>query len=299
MAYPSIRSSITSAVTDTNGSTIACTHPTGLTVGDLMVLFVSTFDPSGDGSITTPSGWTLQEKAEELNDYVFVAYKKIALSGDVSAGSTTVTFTAGTVDKSGYAMFAITGAAVGNEITVSEADDIASSSAVTTLNVTTALTPVVPETLVLSAFQIVDFDLSAVLTASAFTLTPTSTMTERVDVGDRDVRSDGFSLFIASAEYAGTTEITSRSVTFSESVDPGASLSIILFVNATVDATGTNALLQVSPTQFSQAGVAGTTGTNTLHSVSPTMFAQSGNGQRGTPWTNPNKPATNWNNLPK
>jgi len=298
MAYPSIRSSIP-ADTEINSGNISCTHPTGLTVGDLMVLFVSTFDPSGDGSITTPSGWTLQTKAEATNDYVFAAYKKTAVSGDVSAGSTTVTFTAGTVDKSGYGMFAITGAAVGNEITVSEADDIASSSAVTTLNVTTALTPVVPETLVLSAFQIVDFDLSAVLTASAFTLTPTSTMTERVDVGDRDVRSDGFSLFIASAEYAGTTEITSRSVTFSESVDPGASLSIILFVNATVDATGTNALLQVSPTQFSQAGVAGTTGTNTLHSVSPTMFAQSGNGQRGTPWTNPNKPATNWNNLPK
>ena len=294
MAYPSIRSSITSAVTDTDGSTIVCTHPTGLTVGDLMVLFVSTFDPGSDGSITTPSGWTLQEKAEEGSAHEFAAYKKIALSGDVSAGSTTVTFTDGTVDKSGYAMFAIIGAAVGNEITVSEADDIASGSPVSTINVTTALTPAVPETLVLSAFQMVDFSLSAVLTASAFTLTPTSTMTERVDVGVRDLASDGFSLFIASAEYAGTTEITSRSVTFSESVDPGVSLSIILFINAPVDATGTNALLQVSPTQFTQAGVAGTTGTNVLLEPIPDMFSQSGRGETPTVWTPEVKTPATW-----
>ena len=299
MAYPSIRPSITSAVTDTDGSTIVCTHPTGLTVGDLMVLFVSTFDPGSDGSITTPSGWTLQEKAEELNDYVFAAYKKIAVSGDVSAGSTTVTFTAGSVDKSGYAMFAITGAAVGNEITVSEDDDIASASASTSVSVTTALTPAVAETLVLSAFQMVDFDLSAVLTASAFTLTPTSTMTERVDVGVRDLASDGFSLFIASTEYSGTDEITARSVTFSEALDPGASLSIILLVNATVDSTGTNALLSVSPTQLAQAGVAGTTGTQSLLPVSPTMFTQNGTGTSPTAWVNGVKPATAWNNEPK
>ena len=264
-----------------------------------MVLFVSTFDPGSDGSITTPSGWTLQEKAEELNDYVFAAYKKIAVSGDVSAGSTTVTFTAGTVDKSGYAMFAITGAAVGNEITVSEDDDIASASASTSVSVTTALTPAVAETLVLSAFQMVDFDLSAVLTASAFTLTPTSTMTERVDVGVRDLPSDGFSLFIASTEYSGTDEITARSVTFSEALDPGASLSIILLVNATVDSTGTNALLSVSPTQLAQAGVAGTTGTQSLLPVSPTMFTQNGTGTSPTAWVNGVKPSTTWNNEPK
>ena len=124
------------------------------------------------------------------------------------------------------------------------------------------------------------------------------TITERYDI-HQDTR---FRCSMGVGDGFGTTqaEITAFNVTITANTDAlDDTLKLLIQVPSIVDATGTNALLAVSPTQFSQAGVAGTTGTNALHAVSPTMFAQSGNGQRGTPWTNPNKPATNWNNLPK
>jgi len=295
MAYPQIRASITSAATETNGSSVVCTHPTGLTAGDLMVLFVGIMNGADARTITTPSGWTSVEYITENDTSALVAYKKIATSDDVSAGSTTVSFVGGTVDKNAYGMFAITGAASGNEITLSDGTEL-SSTTVSTIAVATSLTPIVPESLVFSAFHISENSLAGTLTASSFSLTPTTTMSERVDVGVRDGASEGMSLFISSGEYAGQTEITSRAVSVSESVDTGLTEAIILIVNSTVNATGTNAVLSVSPANFSQNGIAGTTGTNALLEISPEFPTQSGRGTSPTQWSNDTKPTTNWSN---
>lgn len=287
MANPAVRSA-SSNVTDIDASSIVCTHPSGLTAGDLMVLFVGIFSPSNARTITTPTDWTIVESTVESGgDYRFICYKKVADSGDVSAGSTTVSFS-GTVDKSGFGMLAITGAADGQEITISDSTELASST-VSTVTISTSLTPFTNESMVISAFYLTDFNLAATLTSSNYTLTPTTTLTEQVDAGVRDASSDGMSIAIATGDYDGTTEITSRSVDVSESIDVGASAGIILLVNAPQDGSGTAALLSVTPTEFVPAASAGATGTNTLLTATNTFNTTSGSGDTPTVWTTTTK----------
>jgi len=191
----------------------------------------------------------------------------------------------------------VSGAPSGTEITVSEADSLPAVNTDTVINHTAALTPQTTDSLVVICAGGIDLSLSAVVTTSAYTSTPTTTWTEQMDLGYRDGASEGSSHAVATAPYTGSTQFTAYGYTTSEAFQEVT--SILFMVNSPQNATGTTNLLSVSPTMFAPTASAGTTGTNTLHAVSPTMFAQSGKGQRGTPWTNPNKPATNWNNLPK
>jgi hypothetical protein len=293
MAYPAVRS-VSSSATDTDGSSIVATHPSGLTAGDLMILLVGIFN-GGARTITTPSGWTVEHSANDENRFRFAVYKKVATSGDVSAGSTTVSFS-GTVDKSAFGMYAITGAAAGVEITLSEVDSQIGNVNSTTITDTTAITPLTSESLVISSYYVRDFELSATLTASSFSLTPTTTLTERIDVGVRDASSDGFSLFSASGEYAGTSQITSRSVTVSEAPVFGTCLSVLLLVNAIQNAIADVAHQAITPTQF---GV--TASVNVALDIAHQNIPVTQNGiatvaKQPTQWQNETKPSTNWNN---
>jgi len=289
MANPVLASTSNASRNNTGSGTINVSNPASLTAGDEMCLFVTLYETGSGQTIATPSGWTSRHNVA-LNFVSRACFTKTATSGDVSAGSVTVSSTGGG-DFMSASFHRITGS-VAPSIAFSSEDDAGSAP------YTTALTPTTLESLVLVFFSGADNSLGAVPTASGYSLTPTTSLTEVSDLGLRDASGDGIAHAVAQGAYDGTTEITARSVTFSEAVtrSPG---SIIVIYSAPENATGTNALLSVSPTHLAQAGVAGTTGTNTLHAVSPTMFAQSGNGQRGTPWTNPNKPATNWNNLAK
>lgn len=292
MANPQIRS-VSSTITDTDAASLVCTHPSGLTAGDFMLLFVEMYNGGSDQSILNISGWTNVASASVTNRRRLRCFSKTATAGDVSAGSTTVTFS-DICDKFAFGMLAITGQASGQEITVTVETDTFTASG-TSISPTTASTPAVSESLVVSCFATYELALTATLTASSFSLTPTTTMTERVDVGNRDGLSDGISLFIATGEYDGTTEITGRSVTVSESIT-GQGNSIFLLVNAPQNATGTNSLLSVSPTLFAPTVSAGTTGTNALLDVSPTHFNQSGTATAPTQWSNEAKPSTTWTN---
>jgi hypothetical protein len=300
MAYPQIRSSITSAYNSTDSSTVVCSHPTGLTAGDLMILFVTFVNSGGDRFIVTPNGWTLiQYYSYSGNRRSGAAYKKIATSGDVSAGSTTVTFRESDgdprlVENNIYAMFAVTGAASGSEITLSEQDELGGLGNVT-FNFTTALTPIVDESLVFAAFIPFDFNLSTALTGSGYSLTPSSSMTERVDIGYRDGSSDGQSLMIATTEYSGRTQITSRSVTISETITSGIG-SIIFLVNAPQSATATNAVFQTSPVTFATLTGSTQNATSDFTEISPDFPTQSGRGTTPTQWSNESKPSTDWSN---
>lgn len=287
MAYPTLRTP-TSNATTTPATSIVCTHPTGLTAGDLMTLFVGTLNYSDDHSISTPSGWTVIEyqqiNSSQLN---FAGYEKIATAGDVSAGSTTVSIVNGTPNILAYAMLAFSGTATGSEVTPHESETQTLNS--TSMTTSLALTPITSESILVTAFYISEDTLSAAITASSFSLTPTTTMTERVDVGVRNGSSDGVSILIATGNYAGTTEITASSVTYSESLTTGGGMAITFLVNPQVNATGTNATFAVSPLLSTQNGVAGTVGTNTLLAVSPNLPTQSGVGTVPTVWTPVNK----------
>ena len=74
------------------GTTLAVDFPTGLAVGDLMLMHVVF---SGAESATTPTDWTLVQTAYSGSTGRAFVYWKIATSGDVSAGNVTLTTDSG------------------------------------------------------------------------------------------------------------------------------------------------------------------------------------------------------------
>jgi hypothetical protein len=299
MAYPAIRSTNTGKATSV--SSIACTHPAGLAEGDLLVLFVGKMTEGSDRTISTPSGWTKQESITSSNDnrQDLACFKKVATAGDVSAGSTTVSFS-GTVDSTTYGVYAITGAASGLEINKSEANRVERSSGATSSNVTfeTALTPTVTESLVLvSYYSSSAFDPDEVVTASGYTLTPTTSLTEQIDNGDYVGGSRSRSLHCASGQYSGTTQVTSRSVTLggNTSLTSQWIQGIILFVNSPQNATGTNELHQTSPVTFSPLTGSTQGATNALHEATPTIHSASARGENNR-WSNDERSTNSWTN---
>ena len=292
MALPVVESTSSNSSTT---SSVVITAPTGIQVGDLLLGSFTSFVSDRAQGAATPSGFTLIESGSTSNTRATIlTFFKVAVSADTT--ETNYTYTSTDATNMYGSLMRISGAAVGNEITVSEVDTLDNNGS-TTINNTGTTTPPTGESLVVIVAGGYDFNINSVVTTSAYSSTPTVTWTERMDAGSRDGRSDGASHAVATAPYTGTSEFTAYGYQTSEVFEDV--ISILLVVSSPQGATGTNALLAVSPTHLPQAGAAGTTGTNTLHAVSPTMFAQSGNGQRGTPWTNPDKPATNWNNLPK
>lgn len=298
MSAPAIRA-VSSGQT-TSVTSIACTHPTGLTAGDLMVLFVGTYNGGADRTISTPSGWTSQEFVTGSNDLRrnLIAFKKVATAGDVSAGSTTVSFS-GTVEHSAFGCYAITGAASGSEITLSEGDyqELTTSfNAVVTF--TTALTPVVNNSLVIVSYYSFVFDPNGTVLGSDYTITPSATFTENVDIGDFVGGTSARSLMCASAPYTGLSQITSRSVTLSRvGTSSQDTNGIILIVNAPQNQTADVSRLEVPPTLF------GVTGSNTATAdvsridITPELHSlEAKSSTQGTQWINDIKPTTTWTN---
>jgi hypothetical protein len=257
-------------------------------------------DEGSDRTITTPSNWTIQENITSSNDnrQNLVCFKKVATAGDVSAGSTTVSFS-GTVDSTTYGVYAITGAAPGLEINKSESDRVERSSAGSS-NVTfdTALSPTTNDSLVLVAYYSNStFDPDEVVTASGYTLTPTTSLTEQIDNGDYLGGSRSRSLHCASGQYSGTAQVTSRSVTLGGNTDLSTQWiqGIILFVNSPQSVTGSNALHQPSPVAFSPLTGSTQSATSALHEVTPTIHSASGRGENNR-WTNEERSTTFWAN---
>jgi len=293
MALPVVESTSSNSSTT---SSVVITAPSGIEVGDLLVGSFTSFVSDRAQTAATPSGWTLIQSGNLQDTRATVrAFYKVALSADTTEANYTFTSTSAT--NMYGSILRVSGAATGSEITASEIDIIASGNTNTTISHTGTTTPPTGESLMVLVAGGYSFSIASVVTTASYTSTPTVTWTEQMDAGSRDAFSDGSSHAVATAPYTGTSEFTAYGYTTSLLFERVA--SILIVVSAPQDGTGTNALLSVSPTMFAPTASAGTTGTNTLHAVSPTMFAQSGNGQRGTPWTNPNKPASNWNNLPK
>jgi hypothetical protein len=294
MAYPAVRS-VSYNASDVDAASIVVTKPAGLAEGDLMIAFVGLWNPGGNRYHITPSGWTaVQVAVIDSYNRSLACYKKVASAGDAAASNFTFAFDDGNVDKSTGAIYAITGAASGNEVTVSEADT--SEIAANPVTFTTALTPVVAESLVVCGWYVSHLSIASIMTASLPTLTPTTTLTENVDTGVRDGASDGVSLFCYSGNYAGVTPITSRSVTVSVTPDTDGQASIILLVNAPQSVTGTNAVFQTSPVTFATLTGSTQNATSDFIEISPDFLTQSGNGTTRTEWGNESKPSTNWQN---
>jgi len=280
--------SSTSSAVMVSATSVTVTKPTGLAVGDLMVAIIHSQGTSS-ANIQLPVGWTnIVHQSGSIGVELRAMYK-IATSGDVIASNFLFNGTVNSSYMSGSIARCTNSASISTVGATTDAYGIASGGG-TLISDTCTVTPLTPNSIVFMAFA--GFQTSIGVTTSGYSTSNSLSFTEFMDTSGSNRNSAA-----AYAVQSDTTTITTYGATLSALQDDNG--AIIFTVTNPIDETGTNALHSVSPTQFSQAGVAGTTGTNTLHAVSPTMFAQSGNGQRGTPWTNPNKPATNWNNLAK
>ncbi len=296
MANALVASSNTAS--NSSSSTLAVTHPSGLATGDEMCLIVGWHDIGGgtNRTITTPSGWTSRQSASSDSTGMQL-FTKTATAGDVSAGSTTLTFS-GNYSNASASILRITGAPTGSLIAGTEIDTDA-APADNTPDYTTAITPTTAESLIVIGFIATRTSLSgAVPTISNYRATPAVTFTEYADLGTGGGGSASMAFGVAAAPYDGTSQFTNRGcdITTSGDVMNREGHSVAIVYNSIQDGLGTNDLLSVSPVLFTQNGSADTNGTNALHTATPEFFSQSGKVTPETQWTNESKTSTTWTN---
>ena len=274
--------SVSSNTTFSATSTIL-TKPAGLAVGDLMIACI--FNGNTTTTIATKSGWTLVQNQTSANTTSISMQYRIAEAADVAASDFTF---AGTQVYQTGAMLRVDGFATTAIVGASETD-FANDTASGTYAFTATSTPTVASSLVVTLFGCAQGD--GVTTMDSYTSTPSISFTEILDVSV-DAGSVDPHCAAAYGTYSGSAEITAYGAVASAVNDDQA--GILAIFSPRIDTTGTNALFEVSPTQFSQAGVAGTTGTNVLLEPIPDMFSQSGRGETPAVWTPEVKTPATW-----
>lgn len=284
MANPVVAT--TQASTATAAASITVTFPSGLTAGDEMQIELVWMNPSASRTVTTPTDWT-QLQNSGLGLAGLASYVKTATAGDVSAGSVSVSLS-GTTDHIRAFCLRITGTADGSERTGTEQDSGAFPH-------TTALTPAVPETLVV--YTIFGYKATGSAgsagSASGYTTTPTVSFTEQHDISYFSGGGENFVFAVATGPYSGATQFTSRTVTITNG-DIGSRLSNITIWNAPLNALGTAALLSADADFFAPSAVASALGTTALHTADADHFAPTAKGTAPTVWTPGSKPSTTW-----
>lgn len=283
-----------------SSSSLVVTHPASLATGDEMCLIVGWHDIGGgtNRTITTPSGWTSRQTASSDSTGIQL-FTKTATAGDVSAGSTTLTFS-GAYSEARASILRVTGAPTGSLIAGTELDTD-TAPADNTPDYTTAITPNTAESLIVIGFVATRTTLTGVApTISNYRSTPTVTFTEYADLGTGGGGSSSMAFGVAAGAYDGTSQFTNRGcdITADQTMNrEGHSVAIVY--NSVQDGLGTVALHSASPSFFTPVGVADANGTNSLHTVSPSFPSQSGHVMGETNWTNPDKPSTDWINPDK
>lgn len=272
---------------------VVVTKPTGVAVGDLLFGGFIYYETGSSVAPNTPSGWTSIQSQSGFEG--FNIFWRTADASDVSASNYTFSATGG--DFIAGFILRISGQASGSEIASSEQDGNAAETN-TTITETASISADTSDSL---AIMIVCGSYNSAtpgtaISYSSFNSTPSLTWTERIDTGpNTNGGGDGASIAVATAPNSGTSNITQYGCTSGEVLDRQY-FTILAIINSPQSATGTNALLEVSPTLFAPTASAGTTGTNALLEVSPTMFDQSGKATSPTQWINESKANTTWTN---
>ena len=276
--------------TETVTSSLMITKPTGLAANDLLAAVI--YDSGGIPS--TPSGWTA---VVSRNSGVrkMAIFGKIASSGDAAASNFFFPASTGTPTMSGI-LFRVTG---NRTDTIDSITGSGSQTTATPAAFSISATPATVDSFCLLAFSFNGLNTSGAqnkdVTSPVITSNPTWT---RQFVNGNGSATTGRMQAVFTAIRSSASTITSVDATYDSAGMLAGTSTDIIFADfgALIDATGTNALLAVSPTLFSENGVAGTTGTNALLAVSPTIPTQHGIGQILPIWTNPDKGTTTWTN---
>lgn len=284
VAYQSIA---TQTVAYDTATAITINKPSGLAVGDDMVMIVGYGDPSMP-TPSTPSGWT-QILSTVQGSAGLISYRKTADSGDVAASNFTLSFTGGTgnIRFIQGVIIRIDGQAPGSEIGASEGDISTSTS--TTINYTLASTPVIANSLVIVAFAGNDGSLAGTPTVTSYTLTPSVTMTERADLG---IFSSPIGQWfgVATGSYSGTSQFTQSSIVVNEAPDDDQVHQFIIVTpqqNVTADISHISITPTIEGITASQVNVA----TDVSHiAITPTINGvETFNTSDGTIWTTTTK----------
>jgi len=271
---------------------VTVTAPTGIEVGDLLVLSLVGLNQGGVVSTPTFSGWTdaTTLNATDTSSTFYSVQYKVAISADTTATSYTFVpsgairqIRAKILRVSGFAPSAVLGAASSKAST----DTGTGFSAAPT-----SYTPISD-----GAFILIQAggEVGSSTTTSGYTI-PGVTPIETIDVY---TGFGGLNAALASAYGIQTTadDVDAYTATFSQSTSNHRG-QIAIF-QAPKDVSVGNTLTTTTSTAFSQPVFAEATTQNNLTTTTTETFTQTGIGTSPTQWSNPDKPTTNWNNPPK
>jgi len=288
MAFPVLESSTQVA------NSLTITAPSGIEVGDLLLFFVGYYDTGSSSSLGTVSGFTILHRTGDEFEGV-ACYFKVAVTADTTATSYILNNDFNdSFDLIGISMHRISG--IGNTTGIRSSDfkgAAANTGTATTPIYASSLTPLTNDSLIVVFFMGASTSIGSVQTLSGYGITPSATLTERADVGERAGDNTGVTIGVATGEYSGLTTITSRTATFSTNQMTRDQNSIAILINGTQSATTDVSHLDSLPT------VNGLVGTNNVAAdvphlaIVPTLNGVSS--QANNPiWTPQVKTATTW-----
>lgn len=293
----------TSTNSSANAASVTVTKPSGVATGDLLVIVASKYASPAITCSGFTEAFNVSRNVGNLTDFYLTILWRIADASDVAAANYSVQMAAN--DDGGIAaMFRISGWSGGTPSFIFSDSD---SSLYT--NATT------PATLGMSGIEIVRPSDGVLIMAhtinvgntapgismASYTVTSADSNPSWTELVDASVNvnantADNY-LSVAYAPFTANSIITAYAATLTESttVDFGWG-SFLVALCEPAAATGTNALLQVSPAIFANSGMADATGTNALLEVEPEIFTQNGTTTTPTVWQNEAQATTEWIN---
>lgn len=298
----------TSSASASNATDVTVTKPSGVEVGDLLLILSGDTDNFTD-NLPTSTGFTrIANKSQGVSDgATVVILSRIADSSDVSASNYTVDYPGGTTSAGIAGMMRVSGWNTGDPLYASASDGgLEDSASINTGASSLTITPPNQQLLLLiTSFNSYSGTKSSA-TFDGYTVTSADSNPSWTEVFDTQVslfsNANNFAMSAAYAIRTDTSTITAYDLDISTDTSGDADYfaSLLAVIVAPLDQTGTNALLEVSPTTFSNTAVeVGTAGTNALLEVSPTIPTQSGSATSPSSWTDESRGSTTWVDEPK
>jgi hypothetical protein len=291
----------TSSAKVSNSDSVTVTKPTGVAVGDLLLIAANGW--ALDLPACTGFDVAVSHTTTTGTDMSIALLYRIADASDVSASNYTVTL-AGAQTSGIVGMLRVSGWSSGNPVyasaSASGTGDPITSSGTTGLSVSRASQQLL---LILNGFKSDSGALSSA-SFSGYSITSSDSnpsWTEVVD-GTEGVAASSANLGFSCA-YATSTDvstITAYSTTVSSDVSGDADLicSLLVVINSPVNASGTSALHSADADFFAPTASAGTTGSNALLQADADFFDPSGTATEQI-WANETKTSTSWTNESK
>lgn len=249
MAFPIVQSSTQVA----NSLTIPA--PSGIQVGDLLLVFCGYFETGGSRTMGTISDFTILHRTGNSSEGVGCFHKR-AVAADTTASDYTLGFS-GAVEYLGMSMHRISDAGDITGIRASDFKVNADRTGTATSPVyASSMTPLTNDSLAVVMFMGASTNIGSVQTLSGYAITPSATLTERADVGEQSGggSGSGVTIGVATGNYSGLAPITSRTATFSTSQMTRDQNSIAVLINGTQNAAPDVSHLNIAPTLLGLVG---------------------------------------------